>query len=227
MSTLTLFHGSQQIIETPLFAYGKTTNDYGQGFYCTEHLDLAKEWACTENSDGFANRYQLESKNLNILNLHKDQFNTLHWLSILVSNRTFDMATPIMRQAVFFLKEEYSINLQNYDAILGYRADDSYFAFAKMFLSNQISYSQLSKAMMLGALGDQFVLKSKKAFEAITFTGFEIAPKSEFLSKKIQRMNKAKEDFHKLIDNYSITEEDLFMTDFILGKVSKSDARLR
>lgn len=71
-------------------------------------------------------------------------------------------------------------NLQNYDAILGYRADDSYFAFAKMFLS-----------------------------------------------KKIQRMNKAKEDFHKLIDNYSITEEDLFMTDFILGKVSKSDARLR
>ena len=227
MSNLTLFHGSQQIIETPLFASGKTTNDYGQGFYCTEHLDLAKEWACTENSDGFANRYQLESKNLNILNLHKDQFNTLHWLSILVSNRTFDMATPIMRQAVFFLKEEYSINLQNYDAILGYRADDSYFAFAKMFLSNQISYSQLSKAMMLGALGDQFVLKSKKAFEAITFTGFEIAPKSEFLSKKIQRMNKAKEDFHKLIDNYSITEEDLFMTDFILGKVSKSDARLR
>lgn len=96
-----------------------------------------------------------------------------------------------------------------------------------MFLSNQISYSQLSKAMMLGALGDQFVLKSKKAFEAITFTGFEIAPKSEFLSKKIQRMNKAKEDFHKLIDNYSITEEDLFMTDFILGKVSKNDARLR
>ena len=89
-----------------------------------------------------------------------------------------------------------------------------------MFLSNQISYSQLSKAMMLGALGDQFVLKSKKAFD-------EIAPKSEFLSKKIQRMNKAKEDFHKLIDNYSITEEDLFMTDFILGKVSKSDARLR
>lgn len=37
--------------------------------------------------------------------------------------------------------------------------------------------------------------------------------------KKIQRMNKAKDDFHKLIDNYSITEEDLFMTDFILGKV--------
>lgn len=70
--------------------------------------------------------------------------------------------------------------LQNYDAILGYRADDSYFAFAKMFLS-----------------------------------------------KKLQRMNKAKEDFHKLIDNYSITEEDLFMTDFILGKVSKNDARLR
>lgn len=77
-------------------------------------------------------------------------------------------------------KSSKHLFLQNYNAILGYRADDSYFAFAKMFLS-----------------------------------------------KKLQRMNKAKEDFHKLIDNYSITKEDLFMTDFILGKVSKNDARLR
>lgn len=40
-----LWHGSQKIIETPQLGLGKIHNDYGQGFYCTESLDLAREWA--------------------------------------------------------------------------------------------------------------------------------------------------------------------------------------
>lgn len=54
-----LWHGSQKIIEVPQFGLEKVHNDYGQGFYCTESLDLAKEWACSRDVDGFANRYEL------------------------------------------------------------------------------------------------------------------------------------------------------------------------
>ncbi|MCF0142741.1 MAG: DUF3990 domain-containing protein, partial [Parasporobacterium sp.] len=43
---LTIYHGSQQIVEVPRFGMGKPYNDYGQGFYCTENIELAKEWAC-------------------------------------------------------------------------------------------------------------------------------------------------------------------------------------
>ena len=43
---LTIYHGSQQIVEVPQFGVGKPYNDYGQGFYCTESPELAKEWAC-------------------------------------------------------------------------------------------------------------------------------------------------------------------------------------
>lgn len=49
-----LWHGSQKIIETPQLGLGKIHNDYGQGFYCTESLDLAREWACSRDADGFA-----------------------------------------------------------------------------------------------------------------------------------------------------------------------------
>ena len=41
----TLYHGSKDIIEHPRYGAGKPYNDYGRGFYCTESLDLAKEWA--------------------------------------------------------------------------------------------------------------------------------------------------------------------------------------
>lgn len=43
---LAIYHGSQQIVEVPQFGVGKPYNDYGQGFYCTESSELAKEWAC-------------------------------------------------------------------------------------------------------------------------------------------------------------------------------------
>lgn len=45
-----LYHGSLFEIKTPLYKGGKLNNDYGHGFYCTETLELAKEWGCSEKS---------------------------------------------------------------------------------------------------------------------------------------------------------------------------------
>lgn len=42
---ITLFHGSEKVIEHPVFGAGKKHNDFGLGFYCTESEALAKEWA--------------------------------------------------------------------------------------------------------------------------------------------------------------------------------------
>lgn len=69
---------------------GKNYNDYGQGFYCTENLELAKEWACTENLEGYVNQYQLDMRNLSVLNLTND-FHILNWLAILLENRSFEL----------------------------------------------------------------------------------------------------------------------------------------
>lgn len=58
---------------------------------------------------------------------------------------------------------------ENYDVIIGYRADDSYFSFASAFLNNTISLAQLERAMFLGKLGEQVVLKSERAFSQLHF----------------------------------------------------------
>ena len=175
MSKLLLYHGSQRIVSKPQFGQGKIYNDYGRGFYCTEDKELAKEWACPTADDGFANSYELETDGLSILDLMDEKFCALHWLCILVNNRKFDLNTPIMRQGVFYLTENFLPDLSNVDVIKGWRADDSYFSFAKAFLSNQISYEQLQGAMKLGNLGEQIFIKSKKAFDAIKYIGYELA----------------------------------------------------
>ena len=79
-----LYHGSPVIIRKPQFGIGKTYNDYGQGFYCTESLDLAKEWSVDEGRDGFANVYSLETDGLNVVRLNESPFCIMHWLSVLL-----------------------------------------------------------------------------------------------------------------------------------------------
>ena len=105
MSKVTLYHGSPELVEQPLLAKGKLTNDYGQGFYCTENLELAMEWASAGNNNGVANCYEFDTDGLSILNLSAPQFNILHWLALLMKYRTIRLSAPIMKQALFFLTE--------------------------------------------------------------------------------------------------------------------------
>ena len=80
MNKIMLYHGSPERVEQPRLAKGKLTNDYGQGFYCTENVELAKEWASAGNNNGVANCYELDTDGLEVLNLSDLQYNILHWL---------------------------------------------------------------------------------------------------------------------------------------------------
>ena len=136
MKTLTLYHGSTDIIEAPVFGKGKTYNDYGQGFYCTENIELAREWACLEGIDGYVNRYTINLDNISVPNLRNSEYSILHWLTILTENRKLRISTPAMRRGVEWLQNHFHIDTISYDVIIGYRADDSYFSFARAFLTN-------------------------------------------------------------------------------------------
>ena len=46
MSIITLYHGTPNEFVTPQYGYGEDKHDYGKGFYLTENIELAKEWAC-------------------------------------------------------------------------------------------------------------------------------------------------------------------------------------
>ena len=154
-----VYHGSSHVIGVPEYNGSKKTNDYGYGFYTTESLELAKEWACADNRDGFANSYEFEPEHLKILNLNAPEYNILNWLAILTRYRTYWQNGSIAEEAKDYLQRHFFVDPSEYDVIIGYRADDSYFTFAQDFVAGTISLSKLSEAMRLGKLGEQIVLK--------------------------------------------------------------------
>lgn len=222
-----LYHGSPEIVEVPVYGKGSENNDYGRGFYCTEDQELAKEWACPTVKDGFSNKYEFDLSDLKVLYLNKEGYNILNWIAILLDNRKFQKRSPIARQASKYILEEFLPDISGYDVIWGYRADDSYFSYAKDFLNNTISVNQLSQAMKLGELGEQVVLMSPKAFEKIRFLEYEIIDGSIYNPRRMDRENRARSAY---LDNYGadfeISQGDLFVRDIISQKVKNDDPRL-
>lgn len=224
MAKLTLYHGSKYVIEKPEPGKGNRYNDYGQGFYCTEHLDLAKEWASSELSGGKANSYLLETEGLNILDLTSEKHNILNWLSLLLANRQPITSNPIAKVGKDYLLKNFSLPIDEYDLIIGYRADDSYFSFARAFLNNTISLDQLKHAMVLGKLGEQYVLKSQKAFDNLVFLGAEDAEHPFYYTLRTIRDIVAREDYNELLRTADIN--GLYLRDIMREEIRNEDDRL-
>ena len=212
--TIHIYHGSINIVEKPVFGEGKPYNDYGRGFYCTEHMELAKEWACSSDSDGYANHYQLDLDGLRVLYLNGVEYNILNWLAILLENRKFNVAEGLPQRARTYLLENFKVDYKSFDIIIGYRADDSYFSYAGDFINGTLSLRDLSEAMRLGKLGEQVVLKSKKAFQALTFIEAIKAPRDEYFGKYKLRDEEARNKYRQMTKQ-PIAENEIYVIDII------------
>lgn len=222
-----IYHGSQQIVEIPKYGMGKIYNDYGQGFYCTENIELAKEWACPVKNDGYSNKYRLALDGMNVMYLTKGKFNILHWLAILLANRRFDITSPVGNSAREFILSRFMPDLTDVDVIIGYRADDSYFSFAEDFVNNTISLRDLNLAMQLGTLGEQVVLVSKRAFSQIEFIEYEVAECREYYYKRVERDQKARITYSNRKKNLQQLKDDIFILDIMREDMKDDDPRLQ
>lgn len=209
-----VFHGSVSVLEHPVYGQGKVYNDYGRGFYCTEYVELAKEWACASNNDGYANHYLLDMDGLSVLYLNGDNYNILNWLAILLENRKFVVADGLPQRAKDYLLRNFMVSYKNYDVIVGYRADDSYFSYASDFVNNTLSLNDLSEAMRLGKLGEQVVLKSRKAFEALTFLEAIESDRDEYYAKYKMRDDEARNKYRQIAKR-PLAEEETYVIDII------------
>ena len=221
-----VYHGSDHRIEVPVHNGSKRTNDYGFGFYTTENKDLAREWACSDNRNGFVNCYEVDLNGLSVLNLNAPEYNILNWLAILAKYRTYWQNGSVAEEAKDYLQQHFFIDPSSYDVIIGYRADDSYFTFAQDFVSGAIPLSKLSEAMHLGRLGEQIVFKSREVFSHIRYIDAEPVSAAIWYEKKVTRDREARRAYRSTKKTSNMVNE-LFMIDIMREGISNGDPRLR
>ena len=176
---------------------------------------------------GYANKYELDMTGLNGLDLTRPEYNILNWMALLLQFRIPKGMTPNDEMAREYILKNFSIDLTKVDVIIGYRADDSYFSFARDFLKNTITVAQLSRAMELGKLGIRVVLHSEKAFEQLKYIESTIADNEPYYTKRRARDLMAKEEYREATKLSSVTQDDLFIMDIIRQEVKNDDPRIQ
>ena len=213
MGKIILYHGTQNKIVTPVFGGGNDKHDYGRGFYLTEVLNLAKEWAvCVPNSEnGWVHKYELDCTGLNILDFQEKD--VLNWLAELMKHLdAADSKRYIMLAAKFI--DKYGIDTSDYDVIKGWRADASYFYIAKEFVRDNIDMDILEELLSLGGLGIQYCIKSERAYAQLHEMEEDMisVPYSEFNEQYNQRDIEARDNMRKLVDSEANKVTKVFST---------------
>ena len=227
MSVIQLLHGTDHIIEVPDIHIGNPHNDYGMGFYCTRVDEMAREWACKKNTDGFVNSYDFDTEGLKVLNLLDGTHTVLNWMALLLQFRTFKLDSEVAVDARDYLIDHYSIDLTGYDVVIGYRADDSYFQYAESFVENTLPLRSLNRALTLGKLGLQTVLVSEKAFKQIRFIDAEPVDKTVYYPKFFERDTNARQTYVTEIAKSRSYRNDIFVLDILREEMTNDDPRIQ
>lgn len=215
MGKIFLYHGSPNKIVVPQFGFGEGKHDYGKGFYLTENIELAKEWAVCrpDETNGWVHKYELETDDLKILDFQEHDI--LSWLAELMKHRD---ASDSRRYKVLSKKfiAEYGIDTSEYDIIKGWRANASYFFIAKEFVRDNIDIEILEELLSLGGLGIQYCIKSELAYSKLAEVedGLISVDYSEFNEKYNERDIIARKKMRELVDSDANKVTNVFSTLF-------------
>lgn len=214
MEKIILYHGTPDEVVNPVYGGGQDKHDYGRGFYLTEDIELAKEWAVCRPSqqNGWVHKYELDCTDLKIFDFQKK--NVLSWLAELMKHRDAADTKRYRMLAAKFI-EKYGIDVSSYDVIKGWRADASYFYIAKEFVRDNIDVEILEELLSLGGLGIQYCLKSELAFSKLREID-EILPVdyTEFNDKYNKRDIEARNKMRDLVDSDANKVTKVFSTLF-------------
>lgn len=213
MGKIILYHGTPNKIVTPVFGGGEEKHDYGKGFYLTENIELAKEWAVCrpQEANGWVHKYELDCDSLKIFDFQEASI--MAWLAELMRHRDAAESKRYKMLAAKFI-DKYGIDTSNYDVIKGWRANASYFYIAKEFVRDNIDVEILEELLSLGGLGIQYCIKSELAYENLREIrdGLLSVAYSEFNQKYNQRDDSARKRMCDLVNSDANKVTNVFST---------------
>lgn len=90
-------------------------------------------------------------------------------------------------------------------------------------MNNAISVEQLARAMRLGKLGEQVVIKSKYAFSKLQYIGFDTAEKEQHYVLRKARDDEANRLYFEMLEEDS---DGLYIQDIMRGDIRNDDVRI-
>ena len=144
---ITIYHGSNVVVERSQIIVSGFYKDFGYGFYCTKFEKQARKWALTKRSASFVSVFNyIPSNNLKVLSF---PMMTEEWLDFVVSCRR-------------------GIS-HDYDIVEGPMADDQIWDYVEDFMEGVITREAFWVLAKFKHPTHQIVFCTQKSLECIMF----------------------------------------------------------
>ncbi len=152
-----IYHGSNQIVYKPLFLESKHSTDFGRGFYTTESMKQAENWAIKiknrrESEHAYVSEYEYNEANDLVTIAFEGP--TEEWLDFVTYNRLENKG-------------------HEYDVIIGPVADDSVYETLFDYSIGRITKEEAILELKSVTLDGQILFHTDKSLEYVTFLGYK------------------------------------------------------
>ena len=153
-----LYHGSIYKVKHPVIARGRTSTDFGKGFYTTTNFEQAQKWALKkqiaekENTKAIVSVYEVDDDLLSKYNVKCFEKPDEDWLSFVVSCRN-------------------SIT-HEYDIVFGAVANDNIYATITLFESGLLTAKETVQRLKINEIFNQISFHSDIAIKELRFVEF-------------------------------------------------------
>lgn len=160
--TITLYHGSDTIIERPEIRIPNRTLDFGKGFYLTSSEKQASDWVLR--------RTKIEAVPMGYVNIYDFSFEDAEKALIV---KHFDHPSEEWLDFVMSNRQNPGFE-HNYDIVIGPVANDRVYTAFSLYEGGTISKDILIKELKTYRLVDQFLFHTAKSLEYLKFVRHKI-----------------------------------------------------
>ena len=149
---ITVYHGSNRLIDKPDLSHSRPRLDFGSGFYVSSNKAQVINYIRKYGANAIVSKYDLDLSDSN-LNIKTFDDNTDEWIDFVIANRHNNLPT-------------------DYDIVYGPIADDKVASAIKLFESNRINRASLKELLKFANKEyQQYCLRTEKALMHLKFIG--------------------------------------------------------
>ncbi|GHV25009.1 hypothetical protein FACS189498_2840 [Spirochaetia bacterium] len=164
---MTLYHGSNVIVEKPKLTGSMRTLDFGPGFYTTSNKEQAEDFSGkvmirTRSKTQYVSMYNFDfDKAISALEVLQFDSPDEPWLDFILQNRTGVYAG------------------KTYDAVTGPVANDDVYTTLQLYERNVLNKNQTLEALQIKKFYMQFTFCTEKALKFLIFSDALVPKKKE------------------------------------------------
>ena len=225
-SEISLYFGSNLVLEKPQKQAYFLLRDLGEGLICTDNLEFAKLLHTRFEENIFLSEFSLNIENKKILNFFDKKYSILNWVATIAKYRLRQFLKTENISDVDYLIQHFAIDVSEYDIVISPRTDNSNLDFIQSFLRSGMSLSTLKKFIDISEKERMITLINHDLADELILVKNEYVDAKSYCDKYAKADFKIRNKLKVALKHIAFERNALYLKDIVEEGIKDHDPRL-